>query len=55
MAATGVNIRSGHRKISAADLFVFAKSLDVQPTWLVDEIIRRNKQEIERRGRKDQS
>lgn len=52
---TVVNIRSGHRKISAADLFIIAKSLDVPPTWLVEEIMRRNKQEIERRSQKDQS
>jgi transcriptional regulator with XRE-family HTH domain len=51
---TVVNIRSGHRKISAADLFIIAKSLDVQPEWLIEEIIRRNRREIERRSQKDQ-
>jgi transcriptional regulator with XRE-family HTH domain len=51
---TVVNIRRGHRKISAADLFIIAKSLDVSPIWLIEEIIRRNKRAIERRGQDNQ-
>ena len=52
---TVVNIRTGHRKISAADIFIIAKALDVDPAWLVEEILRRNKQTLERRSREDKS
>ena len=46
---TITNIRTGHRKISAADLFIFAKQLGMSPTDLINEIMNRNRHEIERR------
>lgn len=52
---TVVNMRTGHRKISAADIFIIAKALEVDPAGLIDEIIRRNKQTLERRSREDKS
>lgn len=52
---TVVNIGTGHRKVSAADIFIIAKAIGEKPGWLVDEIDRRGKQTLERRSRVDNS